>query len=52
MGLTKLLFVSALLCLSGCVFDYEVRRVDVRTYEELREQNLEIYLDCNKFFFF
>ena len=48
MGLTKLLFVSTLLCLSGCVFDYEVRRVDVRTYDEVREVNCVRSVACYK----
>ena len=46
MGLTKLLFASTLLCLSGCVFDYEVRRVDLRTYDEVREVNCVRSVAC------
>ena len=46
MGLTKLLFASTLLCLSGCVFDYEVRRVDLRTYDEVSEVNCVRSVAC------
>ena len=46
MNLTKLLFASVLLFLSGCLFDYEVRRIDVRTYDEVRGINCTRAVAC------
>lgn len=46
MNLTKLLFASTLLYLSGCVFDYEIRRVDLRTYDEVRNVNCTRSVAC------
>ena len=48
MNLTKLLFASVLLFLSGCLFDYEVRRIDVRTYDEVRGINCTRAVACYK----